>query len=168
MQLINKENDLTLGFSRLFHDALHALFKLAAVLGTSHQARQVQADDAAVLQGFGYVAGDDALRVVATCIAGERRQVDVVARYGGEEFVILARSTGKTEALRLGDRIRESISELTIPVADRSIKVTLSMGVAALPDVAPDGGPTELIALADARLYRAKAEGKNRVCAEGG
>ena len=45
--------------------------------------------------------------------------------------------------------------------------VTVSIGVAALPDVAPDGGPNELLALADARLYRAKAEGKNRVCAEG-
>jgi PleD family two-component response regulator len=41
------------------------------------------------------------------------------------------------------------------------------MGVAALPDVAPEGGPNELIALADARLYKAKAEGKNRVIAEG-
>jgi PleD family two-component response regulator len=42
----------------------------------------------------------------------------------------------------------------------------VSIGVAALPDV-PEGGPNELLALADARLYRAKAEGKNRICAEG-
>ena len=65
------------------------------------------------------------------------------------------------------ERIRESISELDIPVADRSIKVTLSLGVAALPDVAPEGGPTELIALADSRLYKAKANGKNRVVSDG-
>ena len=43
----------------------------------------------------------------------------------------------------------------------------MSLGVASLPDVAPDGGPTELLALADLRLYKAKAEGKNRVIAEG-
>jgi PleD family two-component response regulator len=41
------------------------------------------------------------------------------------------------------------------------------MGIAALPDVAAEGGPNDLIALADARLYKAKADGKNRVCAEG-
>jgi PleD family two-component response regulator len=45
--------------------------------------------------------------------------------------------------------------------------VTISIGVAALPDVAPDGGPNEIIALADARLYKAKADGKDRVCGEG-
>ena len=82
--------------------------------------------------------------------------------------MILARTTGKTEATRLADRIREAISELEIPVSSRrSIRTTVSIGVAALPDVAPDGGPTELLALADARLYRAKAEGKNRVCSDG-
>jgi two-component system cell cycle response regulator len=117
---------------------------------------------------YGHLAGDMVLRLVSAQMQRVLRLEDLVARYGGEEFVILARSTGKTEAIRLGERIRDAISQLEIPVADRSIKVTLSMGVASLPDVAPDGGPTELIALADARLYRAKAEGKNRVCAEGG
>jgi two-component system cell cycle response regulator len=116
----------------------------------------------------GHLAGDMVLRLVSAQMQRLLRVEDLVARFGGEEFVILARSTGKTEALRLADRIRESIAELEIPVAaDRFIKVTLSMGLASLPDVAPEGGPTELIALADARLYKAKAEGKNRVVAEG-
>jgi diguanylate cyclase (GGDEF)-like protein len=69
--------------------------------------------------------------------------------------------------VRLAERIRESIADLEIPVtADRSINITISVGVAALPDVA-EGGANELLALADARLYRAKAQGKNRVCADG-
>lgn len=117
---------------------------------------------------YGHLAGDMVLRLVSAQMQRLIRVEDLLARYGGEEFVVLARSTGKTEAVRLADRIRQSISELEIPVSDRSIKVTLSLGVAALPDVAPEGGPNELLALADARLYRAKAEGKNRVCAEGG
>jgi two-component system, cell cycle response regulator len=116
---------------------------------------------------YGHLAGDMVLRLVSAQMQRVVRVEDLVARYGGEEFVVLARSTGKTEAVRLAERIRESISQLDIPVGDRSIKVTLSMGVAALPDVAPEGGPMELIALADSRLYRAKAQGKNRVCAEG-
>jgi diguanylate cyclase (GGDEF)-like protein len=116
----------------------------------------------------GHGAGDMVLRLVSAQIQRVVRVEDLVARYGGEEFIVLARSTGRTEAIRLADRIRESIGELEIPVAaGRSLKVTLSMGVAALPDVAPEGGPNELIALADARLYKAKADGKNRVVAEG-
>lgn len=116
---------------------------------------------------YGHLAGDMVLRLVSAQMQRLIRVEDLVSRYGGEEFVILARSTGKTEAVRLADRIRQSISELEIPISNRFISVTLSIGVAALPDVAPDGGPTELLALADARLYRAKAEGKNRVCSEG-
>jgi two-component system, cell cycle response regulator len=116
---------------------------------------------------YGHLAGDMVLRLVSAQMLRLIRVEDLLARFGGEEFVILARSTGKTEAVRLAERIRESVSQLDIPVADRSITTTLSIGVASLPDVAPEGGPNELIALADARLYRAKAEGKNRYCAEG-
>lgn len=118
---------------------------------------------------FGHLAGDMVLRLVSSQMQRLIRVEDLLARYGGEEFVILARTTGKTEATRLAERIRQSIAELEIPVApERFIRSTLSIGVAALPDVAPEGGANELLALADARLYRAKAEGKNRVCADGG
>lgn len=116
---------------------------------------------------YGHLAGDMVLRLVSAQMQRLIRVEDLLARYGGEEFVILARSTGKTEAVRLAERIRDSIRELDIPIGDRSLKVTISIGVAALPDVAPDGGPNEIIALADARLYKAKADGKDRVCAEG-
>jgi diguanylate cyclase (GGDEF)-like protein len=117
---------------------------------------------------YGHLAGDMVLRLVSAQMQRLIRVEDLLARYGGEEFVILARTTGKTEAVRLAERIRASIADLEIPVtADRSIKTTISIGVAALPDVAPEGGVNELLALADARLYRAKAGGKNRVCADG-
>lgn len=117
---------------------------------------------------YGHLAGDMVLRLVSNQMQRLIRVEDLLARYGGEEFVILARTTGKTEAVRLAERIRESIAQLELPVAnDRSIRGTVSIGVAALPDVAPDGGPNELLALADARLYRAKADGKNRVCSDG-
>lgn len=115
---------------------------------------------------YGHLAGDMVLRLVSAQIMRLIRVEDLLARYGGEEFVLLARSTGKTEATRLAERIREAVSELAIEVEDKTLRVTLSIGVAALPDV-PDGGPNELIALADARMYLAKTEGKNRVASEG-
>lgn len=116
---------------------------------------------------FGHPAGDMVLRLVASQMLRLIRVEDLLARFGGEEFVILARTTGKTDAIRLGERIRDSIRQLDIPVApDHSIRCTVSIGVAALPDVAADGGPNELIALADERLYRAKAAGKDCVCGD--
>jgi len=91
------------------------------------------------------------------------RVEDLLARYGGEEFVILARSTGRTEATRLGERIRRTIEELRVPSGSKEIKVTVSIGVAPLNDIGDTGGPNELLAIADERLYRAKKEGRNRV-----
>ncbi len=116
---------------------------------------------------YGHLAGDMVLRLVSAQMQRLIRVEDLLARWGGEEFVILARSTGKTEAVRLADRIREAIAELDIPVGERPIRITVSIGVASLQDVAPDGGPNELLALADARLYAAKAAGKNRIQSEG-
>lgn len=116
---------------------------------------------------YGHLAGDMVLRLVSNQMSRLIRVEDLLARYGGEEFVILARTTGKTEATRLAERIRQAIGEMDIPVtADQSVRVTVSIGIAALPDL-PDGGANELLALADARLYRAKADGKNRVRADG-
>jgi diguanylate cyclase (GGDEF)-like protein len=115
---------------------------------------------------YGHLAGDMVLRLVSAQMQRLIRMEDLLARWGGEEFVILARATGKTEALRLAERIRDAIAALDIQIAtDRTIHCTVSVGIASLPDV-PDGGPNEIIALADARLYRAKASGKNRVCGE--
>jgi diguanylate cyclase (GGDEF)-like protein len=116
---------------------------------------------------YGHLAGDMVLRLVSAQMQRLIRVEDLVARYGGEEFVILARTTGRTEAVHLAERIREAIGSMPIQVApDRAIQCTLSVGVACLPDLT-EGGLNEIIALADARLYRAKAEGKNRVCTEG-
>src|SRR5262249_51648502 len=116
---------------------------------------------------YGHLAGDMVLRLVSAQMQRLIRVEDLLARYGGEEFVVLARSTGKTDGIRLAERIRQAGADPPDPLAERSIRVTVSIGIAALPDVAPNGGPTELLALADARLYRAKAAGKNRYCAEG-
>lgn len=123
----------------------------------------------AINDGYGHLAGDMVLRLVSSQMQRLIRVEDLLARWGGEEFVILARSTGKTDAVRLAERIREAVAELEIPVESGApLRVTLSAGVAALQDVAPpgDAGPNELLALADTRLYRAKAGGKNQICSE--
>jgi|GEM_PF-1413180 len=112
----------------------------------------------------GHLAGDMALRMVAAQIGRLIRVEDLLARYGGEEFVILARSTGRTQATLLAERIRASVADMPVPLHDGEIRCTLSIGVAALVEIRPEAGEEALVRLADERLYRAKEAGRNRVC----
>lgn len=113
----------------------------------------------------GHLAGDMVLRVVASHIARLIRLEDVLARFGGEEFVILTRSTPHRDAVTLAERVRATVARLQIsgPGAEKSLAVTVSIGVASLAEIAPEGGANELLAMADGRLYRAKTEGRDRV-----
>ncbi len=114
---------------------------------------------------YGHLAGDEALRSVADLVHHLVRLEDVFARYGGEEFVVLARSTSHTDALVFAERLRAAIDARTIDVDGKAIKVTVSIGVASLSEL-PNAGALELLSLADSRLLRAKAAGRNRVCGE--
>ena len=110
----------------------------------------------------GHLAGDDVLREVASLLAREARGTDIVGRYGGEEFVILAPTTDGAAAVALGRRIRLSLRSLAHDIV--SERVTVSIGVATV--VAGHGVTAEvLLGAADQALYRAKREGRDRVCA---
>ncbi len=111
----------------------------------------------------GHPAGDEALRMVAACIAAERRQVDVVARYGGEEFAVLLHDTDEKGALDVAERIRTRVSESGIPHAAQQPggKLTVSIGLAICPR---DGTtPEAWLAAADGALYVAKKGGRDRI-----
>jgi diguanylate cyclase (GGDEF)-like protein len=114
---------------------------------------------------LGHQAGDECLRAIARVLVGLHGQAgDVVARYGGEEFAVLLPDTSPDEALEAAERIRRSITDLSLPhqTAGPEGVVTVSVGVAtAQPRVAT--GPAPLVQAADRALYRAKAEGRNRV-----
>ncbi len=114
---------------------------------------------------YGHPVGDEALRSTARVLQREARTVDVVARYGGEEFVVMLPETQEEGAVAVAERIRIRIAEQAIlPGASYDkARVTVSIGVAAVPS-ARVNAPEDLLALADEALYRAKAEGRNRVC----
>lgn len=77
--------------------------------------------------GFGHAAGDEALRQLTGCLVRTfRRRDDVVARYGGEEFGIILRETVLREAVLLSERLVESVRDLSIDHAGRTIKLTVS------------------------------------------
>jgi two-component system cell cycle response regulator len=114
---------------------------------------------------FGHLTGDDALREVAALLQHAVRSVDVVARYGGEEFVIVLPETAEVGAVAFAERIRERIEAHDFPVAGApgpGMHLTGSIGVATFPSPRVDSAE-DLFMQADAALYRAKAEGRNRV-----
>jgi len=112
---------------------------------------------------YGHLAGDEVLRAIARLMTSVLREYDVPGRFGGEEFVMLLPQTRAPDALRIAERVRAHIAGLPItgPAGER-IHVTASIGVAAL-DAGSSRTLTELLAAADAALYRAKASGRDQV-----
>jgi len=110
----------------------------------------------------GHLAGDAALVKIAEVFRRTTRQVDCVARYGGEEFVVMLLEANLATAAIVAERIRARVAEQDLGDG----KLSLSIGVAEY----PDGGetPEELIATADAAMYRAKSAGRNQVVVGGG
>lgn len=110
---------------------------------------------------YGHLGGDAVLCNVARVVRSSLRENDIAGRYGGEEFGIILPNTPEAGAMIVADRIRASIEASPVPFEEREIKATSSLGVAEYrPGVADC---EELIAQADAALYRAKEGGRNRV-----
>ncbi|MGZ4959742.1 MAG: DUF484 family protein [Methylomonas sp.] len=118
--------------------------------------------------GFGHQAGDQVLIQVAGNIKKQLRNNDVLSRYGGEEFVVLLSQSDEKSAGEVAERIRLSIADLRLEYNDRRIPVTISVGAATYQPGELLKKPVAAIAIqlvqsADAALYKAKHNGRNRV-----
>jgi diguanylate cyclase (GGDEF)-like protein len=120
----------------------------------------------AVNDRWGHAAGDAVLRHVTELMRQDTRQIDVVARSGGEEFTLLLPDTTPADAQALADRLRRRIEHTPTRWHEQVVSMTVSIGVSAV--LGSDIGLDEVLARADRALYRAKAEGRNRVCSEPG
>ena len=115
---------------------------------------------------LGHAAGDDCLVEVARIISSRiRRAVDQVARYGGEEFLVLLPKVTEAEAREIAERIREGVAAAALPNPGSRVLpvVTISVGIAFRPLITRDLTPDQLQSQADAALYAAKRNGRNRV-----
>ncbi|WP_159999082.1 sensor domain-containing diguanylate cyclase [Roseomonas sp. 18066] len=119
---------------------------------------------------YGHQEGDRILRAIAAAIGlTAKRQGDLAARYGGEEFAVLLPAAGPEMAASLAEALRSRVHALDLPHADAPAgRVTISIGVAALPPGVPaPGAAARLVAAADAALYAAKRDGRDRVALAG-
>jgi diguanylate cyclase (GGDEF)-like protein/PAS domain S-box-containing protein len=109
----------------------------------------------------GHHVGDAVLKALVQVVRTTMRKVDVFARYGGEEFILVCAETGLLGAVVLAEKMRLAIEAFPFPIAG---KVTVSAGVAEYRD---GDSETAFIEKADAALYSAKRQGRNRVTAAG-
>jgi diguanylate cyclase (GGDEF)-like protein len=110
---------------------------------------------------YGHQTGDDVLRAVARVFADAVRELDLPGRYGGEEIGVVLPGTNLAGSRNTAERIRKLIDELEVTSPDGElVRVTASFGAACFPT---HGTVEELVAAADASLYEAKRNGKNRV-----
>lgn len=112
---------------------------------------------------YGHLCGSRALVEAASVIRGCARETDVAARFGGDEFALVLPDTGSEGAVAVAERVRERIAAYAFLKASDglNVRLTASVGVATLPDVAASAD--ELIKAADTAMYRAKDKGKNGV-----
>ena len=147
---------------RSAQDALHAEVSRATRFGGEVALVMADLDGfKAVNDRFGHPVGDAVLREFADTLRDTAREVDVAGRWGGEEFVLVLPGTDAVGGAQLAERVRVSFEQRLVLTPDGTrIPVTASFGVAAFPDQADEVG---LVAAADAALYEAKRDGKNRV-----
>ena len=117
---------------------------------------------------YGHLTGSKTLEEIGMCITEILRAGDAAARFGGEEFAAFLLDAEMGQALVAAERIRAEIENQGFSIIrqgkpSEKHHVTISIGIAAFPGDSSD--PIELVEMADSALYRAKREGRNRVCA---
>ena len=108
---------------------------------------------------FGHAGGDEALAAVGAALRATVRESDFAGRYGGEEFIVVLPNTSLEGAVNVAELLRRAIGDVAVASVDQAI--TVSIGVAVLPDHAADW--TGLVRSADRALYLAKNNGRDRV-----
>ena len=111
---------------------------------------------------YGHQAGDQLLVVAGKVISANMRRMDVAARYGGDEFVLLLPRASSEEAAAVVTRVRDEFRQASAVVLRRNEGVSMSVGVGSMKADRPSG-VDQLVAAADAALYRAKEAGRNRI-----
>jgi diguanylate cyclase (GGDEF)-like protein len=110
---------------------------------------------------YGHLVGDAVLQEVTRRMQSDARPYDAVGRYGGEEFLILLPGCDADETAEKAERVRRLITQRPVETTAGPVNVTISFGAVSISDW-PEDSANQILQLADAALYRAKREGRNR------
>jgi diguanylate cyclase (GGDEF)-like protein len=163
-QLATRDGLTGLANRRCFDDTLYAEWSRAMRQKQPLSLLMVDVDNfKAYNDAHGHLGGDECLKRIAGAVAGEMRANDLVARYGGEEFAVILPNQSLKGAAIVAERIRRRVEQLHMPGQPAAARnVTVSIG-AATAYASPEASASELVATADAALYRAKHMGRNRI-----
>ena len=171
---LKQANELLLAISHTDHlTGLHNRRYLEDALGREFHRAQRKWSNLALLimdidhfkvinDTYGHQQGDSVLYKVASIFHRELRDYDIAARFGGEEFIAVIPEASLSEAVMVAERIRKSVEKVTFDGEIAHVKITVSLGVAVFPSESVESA-SALIGEADKALYRAKANGRNRV-----
>ncbi|WP_370980484.1 GGDEF domain-containing protein [Agaribacterium sp. ZY112] len=112
-----------------------------------------------VNDNYGHQAGDKVLKLIASLISKRLRATDFIARYGGEEFVLLLTNTASEPAFTLLDKIRKLVASTALKFKGEPMQISISIGIA---ELSRDEAIDKAFERADAALYKAKNDGRNR------
>ena len=153
---------------RYFHERLKTELAYANRHGTKLSLILMDIDHfKKVNDTYGHLAGDAVLKVLAGAMHKMIRTEDVFARVGGEEFALALRGIDDANTRTVAERARHNLATLQIPFEGKVVRFTVSAGVAHTPDGTGFDSPEALYSVADARLYAAKAAGRNQVVSAG-
>lgn len=163
VKLISETDELTGIYNvRAFNTIAAQEFKQAARYRRSLSLLMIDSDDLKrVNDTYGHEVGDKLIRATVAGIRGAVKSSDIVARYGGDEFVCLLPGAAAADATNVGERIRRRIADSPLQIDDKTIPISVSIGVASYP---VHGDKLDLLARnADKALYLSKSNGRNRV-----
>jgi diguanylate cyclase (GGDEF)-like protein len=146
---------------RRFEEVLAQEFERYRRYGTPFACLMIDVDHFKTINDtYGHDVGDLVLKETAQTIQGEIRGVDTVARYGGDEFAVLLSQQKREEAVKAAGRILKNVRQLRFKEMKKGEKITLSIGISALPD--PDlKEMDQIVQCADYALYKAKKKGRD-------
>ena len=150
---------------RVFFERLDAeLERIRLYAGTKAALLMIDIDHfKGINDTYGHAMGDAGLKYLADSIRGVLRETDVMGRIGGEEFGVILPETNAENAVMLAERLCSMFRNGQLCIGDLAIAFTISIGVAMLK--ATDRDKEQILSRADAALYQAKADGRDRVAA---
>jgi diguanylate cyclase (GGDEF)-like protein len=151
---------------RAIEEAIGAQMQRGRRTGEPHSLLMLDLDHfKSINDRFGHAAGDLVLQHVATMLQANVRNIDQVARVGGEEFLVLMPGASMDTARPAAERLREQLAVHSAQFEGVDVSISVSIGIAQWADQSEE--LTRLLIRADAALYHAKAQGRNRVFASG-